>query len=179
MLSIQSLSLDGAMLDEVKAYLRLETCEEDASLGAILLGAVAHAEAYTRQVLIRREVKETITATPQWQRLRAAPVTAVNGVTGLPADGGGFAIPDAHYKVDLDADGRAHFRVIQPGAAGRVEIAYTAGLGGSWAELPENLRLGILRLAGHLHLHRDAADDAGPPAAVAALLRPYRQLVLS
>lgn len=35
---------------------------------------------------------------------------------------------------------------------------------------------GIIRLAAHLYAHRD--DDAGPPAAVAALWRPYRQMRL-
>jgi hypothetical protein len=46
----------------------------------------------------------------------------------------------------------------------------------TWDELPEAIRLGVLRLAAHLHLaHRDNPDDLGPPEGVAALLRPWRR----
>ena len=37
MLSSDALGLDGVMLDEAKAYLRLESDEDDAPLGAIIL----------------------------------------------------------------------------------------------------------------------------------------------
>jgi hypothetical protein len=66
--------------------------------------------------------------------------------------------------------------VTQPGSAGRVEVTATAGLAPEWEALPEAIRLGVLRLVGHLHLYRDSADDRGPPAAVAALLRPWRRM---
>ncbi len=179
MLSHDALSLDSVMLDEAKAYLRLETDDEDAPLGAIILAAISHAEAFTRQILIRRGVRETISASPDWTRLSAGPMTAITQITGLPADGASFVLPAANYIADIDSNGDGHIRITQAGAAGRVEITYMAGLAASWAELPETLRLGILRLAGHLHLHRDAGDDAGPPAAVAALLRPWRRMMLS
>ena len=179
MLSLTVLSLDGFMLDEAKAYLRLENADEDAPLGAIILAAIAHAEAFTRQVLIRRDGRQTITASGAWTRLAATPIFAIGAVTGLPADGASFVLPLENYAADIDNDGDGYVRVTQPGAAGRVEIAFTAGIAASWAELPEALRLGILRLVGHLHLHRDAGDDAGPPAAVAALLRPWRRMTLS
>jgi uncharacterized phiE125 gp8 family phage protein len=178
MLSHEALSLDSIMLDEAKAYLRLETDQEDAPLGAILLAAIAHTEGFTRQVLIRREVRQTISATPVWTRLSASPVAAITSVTGLPADGASFVLPAENYTADIDNNGDGHIRVTQAGAAGRVEISYQAGIAASWAELPETLRLGILRLTGHLHLHRDSGDDAGPPAAVAALLRPWRRMAL-
>jgi uncharacterized phiE125 gp8 family phage protein len=44
--------------------------------------------------------------------------------------------------------------------------------------LPEALRHGIVRLAAHLYSHRDEAEQAGPPAAVTALWRPWRRLRL-
>lgn len=179
MLSHDALSLDSAMLDEAKAYLRIESDEEDAPLGAIILAAIGYAEAFTRQMLIRRGVTETVPTTSQWRRLMATPVKEITAVTGLPGDGASFALPPANYTVDIDSNGDGHFRVMQPGAAGRAEVTYTAGIAASWADLPEALRLGILRLTGHFHLHRDAPDDAGPPAAVTALLAPYRRMQLS
>lgn len=178
MLSHDALSLDGDMLDEANAYLRLESGEEDAPLGAIILAAISHAERFTAQMLLRRGVREVRSVSSFWQRLTATPVIAFTSVTGIPAEGATFSVPATGYSTDIDSAGDGHFRVTQAGSAGRVEVAYQAGLANSWAELPEALRLGILRLVGHLYANRDAADDGGPPEAVAALLRPWRRVRL-
>lgn len=176
MLSRDPLGLDGVMLDEAKAYLRLESDDEDASLGAVILAAIGHGESFTGQMLIRREVRQIFSAGSGWQTLSAFPVTGVSGVTGIPAEGASFALDPAAWEAKIGSRGEAHVRVLQPGISGRVEVAAQAGLAADWSTLPEVLRLGILRLVGHLHTHRDAGDDAGPPPAVAALLRPWRRV---
>lgn len=53
-----------------------------------------------------------------------------------------------------------------------------AALPTAWAEVPPTLNEGILRFAAHLYRDRDSASDSEPPAAVAALWRPYRTLQL-
>ena len=58
MISREAVVLGSDMLDEARAYLRLEGEEEDASLGSVLLGAISHAEAYLGQMLLRRNVRE-------------------------------------------------------------------------------------------------------------------------
>jgi uncharacterized phiE125 gp8 family phage protein len=58
-------------------------------------------------------------------------------------------------------------------------VAVEAGLAEDWNGVPEPLRQGIVRLTAHLYAHRDAAGDAGPPAAVAALWRPWRRMRLA
>ncbi len=179
MLSHDALGLDSAMLDEARAYLRVEPDAEDASLGAILIAAISHAEQFTGQTLIRRELRQTISAGTGWQRLSATPVRSVLSATGIPADGAAFELTDSAWQAEIDRNGDAHIRIRRPGAAGRVEILAEAGMAADWDDLPEALRLAILRLTGHLHLHRDGGDDAGPPAAVAALLRPWRRMRLS
>lgn len=179
MLSIDPLSLDGAMLDEAKAYLRLENDEEDAPFGAILLAALAQAERYLGLVLIRRNVREILPTSTAWQRLHGSPFVAVVGANGLPAEGASFAFTADAYAIDVDARGDGWIRVKIPGAAGRVELAYQAGIAGSWATLPETMRLGVLRLAAHFHAHRDDPNDGGMPDAVAALLRPWRRMRLA
>ena len=179
MLSRDALGLDGDMLDEAKAYLRLESSDEDAPLGAIILAAIAHAESFTAQMLIKRGVREKRGVSSFWQRLTASPVSAFTSVTGIPAEGATFAVPVTGYSTEIDSHGEGHFRITQPGSAGRVDVAYQAGIADSWAELPEALRLGILRLVGHLYAHRDSSEDVGPPDAVAAMLRPWRQMKLS
>ena len=175
MISRDAVVLDSDMLDEARAYLRLETEEEDASLGSVLLGAIGHAEAYLGQMLLRRNAREVVAASMHWQRLSVLPVVMVNSVTGIPAEGMPFALSSDAYKIEIDAHGEGWLRVMQPESAGRVEIACLAGMALTWVELPEAIRLGILRLAAHLHLHRDNPDDMGPPEGVAALLRPWRQ----
>ena len=45
MISRDAVVLDSGMLDEARSYLRLESEEQDAALGTILLGAIGHAEA--------------------------------------------------------------------------------------------------------------------------------------
>jgi uncharacterized phiE125 gp8 family phage protein len=177
MLSIDPLGLDGAMLDEAKAYLRLENEEEDAPFGAILLAAVAQAENYLGQLLLRRAVREILPASASWQRLHGSPFVSTSGATGIPAEGASFVL--SQFSIDIDARGDGWIRVKTPGAAGRVELAYQAGLAGSWATLPEAIRLGVLRYAAHLHAHRDDPADAGMPEAAAALLRPWRRVRLA
>ncbi len=179
MLMRDALGLDGAMLDEAKAYLRLENDEEDAPLGAILIAAIGHGEAYLNQMLITRTVRQILPVSDRWQRLGATPVSAVTQVLGLPAEGAAFALLPSAYAVDIDSSGDGWVRTVQPGSAGRIEVHYSAGMAALWADLPEALRLGLLRLVGHFYAHRDAPGDAGPPPAVAALLRPWRRMRLS
>ncbi len=179
MLSIDPLSLDGAMLDEAKAYLRLENEEEDAPLAAILLAALAQAERYLGLILIRRDAREILPASSAWQRLQGSPFVVASGATGIPAEGASFALASGAFAIDVDGRGDGWLRVNQPGAAGRVELAYQAGMAGSWAALPEAIRLGVLRLAAHYHAHRDDPGDGGMPDAVAALLRPWRRVRLA
>ena len=176
MLSIDPLGLDGVMLDEARAYLRIEHDEDDPPLGAIILAAIGYAERFTGQMLIRRGVREIVSAGSGWRTLSAFPVAIVSGVTGIPAEGARFALDPSAYEVKIGSRGEAYVRVLKPGSAGRAEVAGEAGLAAMWADLPELLRHGILRLVAHLHAHRDATDDTGPPAAVAALLRPWRRL---
>ena len=178
MLSHAPLGLGSDMLDEVRVYLRLENMDDDPSLGAIMIAAISYAESFTGQILIRREINETRSVSPAWQRLSASPVLSVGSVTGIPAEGSYFSLNQADYDVRIDNDD-GYVGIMRPGAAGRVEINYRAGLAENWSELPESLRLGILSLAGYLYQNRDGSNDAGPPAAVAALLRPWRRMRLT
>ena len=178
MVSHDALSLDSEMLVEAKAYLRLEPDQNDSSLSAILLAALNHAEGFTGQTLLQRDVREIRNVSSVWQRLAATPVVGFTSVTGIPAEGANFVLPAISYSTEIDHHGEGQFRITQPGSAGRVEIVYQAGLVADWGELPEALRLGILRLVGYFHMNRDAVDDSGPPVAVSAFLLPWRRIRL-
>lgn len=161
--------------DAAKAYLRIDGAADDAVIDQLVASAVGLAEAFTAQRLVQRSFTETIPVARNWTRLSTTPVRAVTGVVALgPA--GAAALTSARYDVDIDAGGDGWVRMPDPAGATQLRVTLTAGLAEDWAGLPEPVRLGILRLAAHFFAHRDAADDPGPPAAVAALLRPWRRM---
>lgn len=179
MLSLDPLGLDSAMLDEARAYLRIEFADDDPSLAAALLAAIGHAEQFTRNVLIRRSAHEIVSACTGWHILSAAPVQLVTSITGIPAEGPRFALASDAWEAKISSQGEAYVRIIRPGIAGRAEIGFNAGLADQWANLPEALRLGVLRLTAHFYAHRDDPNANGPPAAARALMLPWRRMRLA
>jgi uncharacterized phiE125 gp8 family phage protein len=178
MLTIDPVALTVDAVDAAKTFLRLETDEEDASIAAFVAAALVHAEGYLGQLLIERDVIERLPVSSAWQRLSATPVQRVTSMTGIPAEGASFALASDAYRLDINRHHDGWVRFTAPGSAGRADVRYRAGLVPGWPDLPEAISMAVLRIAAHLHAHRDAADDAGPPAAVASLLRPWRRMRL-
>src|SRR3546814_11912415 len=89
-------ALAGAR-EEVKAWLRLETEEEDAIVDRLVRSAIGCCEGFVGQALILREEVQRLPVSREWQRLRWTPVSAIMGVTGLPAEGAVFALPIGAY----------------------------------------------------------------------------------
>jgi uncharacterized phiE125 gp8 family phage protein len=178
MLTIEPVALTVDAVDAAKTYVRLESDDEDASIAALIAAALVHAEGYLGQLLIERTVTERLPVSTAWQRLTATPVRSVSSVTGIPAEGATFTLPVDSYAIDINRHQDGWVRMRAPGSAGRVDITYRAGLVTGWPDLPEAICLAILRIVAHLHAHRDAPDDAGPPPAVASLLRPWRRMRL-
>ncbi|GAA0738027.1 head-tail connector protein [Sphingomonas japonica] len=166
-----------AAIAAAKTWARIEGEGETALLGTMVDAAYALAEAFTGQVLIAREIVVVRPASPWWGAIGVAPVTGVARVRGVPADGAAFDLPVEGYAIDIDAEGDAWLRVTQPGAGGRVEVTLTAGIAADWASLPPPIAQGIVHLAADRFMARDR--DLPPPAAVAALWRPFRRMRLS
>jgi uncharacterized phiE125 gp8 family phage protein len=167
-------------LAEAKAYLRIDGSDEDAVLTTLAGVAIALCERFTGLALISAERSDVVPAcSPEWQRLPATPVSAIASVATLNPAGAATALPVEAYAIDIDASGDGWVRLTAPPAASRVQVGYTAGLAADWPSLAEPLRQGVIRLVAHLYAHRDAADDSGPPSAVAALWRPYRRMRLA
>jgi len=173
--------LPPAALAELKDWLGITTPRDDALLGSLLRASLALCEDFTGIMPLQQICEDLLPAHPpagnDWQQLSARPVQAITALQGIPVEGARFALPTTDYALDLDADGGGRVLVINPGAAGRITVRFTAGLVPDWASLPEPLRHGILRLAAHQHRMRETdGGEALPPAAVAALWRPWRRL---
>ncbi len=139
------------------AYLRIGEAG-DAVLLRAAGTALALAEAFCGRVLIARDWEEALDAAAGWQRLAAVPVRSI-------------AMPVEDGAIDIDADGVGRVRV-----SVATRVRYSAGLAAEWAALPEPVMQGVVLLAAHLFEHREGG--LGPPAAVAALWRPYRRVRL-
>lgn len=160
-------------LAETKAWLRIETAHDDAAIGALVRAAIGMAEDFCAQLMFVRSGVEILSASNEWVRLRACPVRSITAARGLPAEGASFALASDAYAIDIGADGDGWVRVMQPGAAGRVEVDLSAGIADDWASLPDALRQGIVRLAAHLFTER---ESQAPPSIVTVLWRPWRRM---
>ncbi len=170
--------LPGAALDELKQWLAIRSSTDDIALGGLLRTALEMCEAFTGTMPIACTCEEILPASGEWQALATRPVQSIAGVEAIPAEGARKALSPDAYAIELEADGAGLIRVTRQGNAGRVAVRFVAGLAPAWETLPEGLRHGILRLAAHHWRMRDSGDDTGPPAAVAALWRPWRRMRL-
>lgn len=170
-------ALPPSALSEVKQWLGISTAFDDAPLGALLRAGLDLCEAFTGLMPIEAECEEVLPAKGGWRVLATRPVQAITGVEAALADGGRVVLPADAYAIELDAEGGGRVRLIDAGNAPRIAVQFTAGLAPDWDALPEPLRHGIVRLAAHQHREREASGGGGlPPAAVAALWRPWRRL---
>jgi uncharacterized phiE125 gp8 family phage protein len=159
------------------AHLRIGVVQEAAVLAQAAATAFAVCEAFTGHAQIARDWQAVVPATARWSPLPVQPVTAIDRVEGLPADGAAFALPAESYAIDLTADGVGWVMAMLPGSAGRLRVGFRAGLAEGWDSLPPPLSQGIVLLIAHLFASGSAGGE--PPAAVAALWRPWRRLRLA
>ncbi|GAO54945.1 hypothetical protein [Novosphingobium sp. MD-1] len=176
--------LSPAALSELKAWLGIATGTDDAELTTLLMTALELCEGFTGTMPLVATCEDTVPACGARQALSTRPVQAITGVWMLAVDGTRTTLAAGAYAIDIDADGTGTVRLRAPGDPARAVVRYTAGLAADWTALPDALRHGVIRLAAYHHRARDDAEDgkapsAAPPAAVAALWRPWRRMRLS
>ncbi len=152
-----------------KGWLRAAGTDDDTVIAALAASALALAEAFCRRTWITRDFAETVAGTGAWQPLSAQPVAAI----GVP-ERGHVPLCVTDYAIDIDACGVGWVRLAGEGPAA---VAYRAGEAIDWASLPPPVAQGVAMLVAHLF--DDRAGAAEPPAAVAALWRPWRRLALA
>jgi hypothetical protein len=150
-------AIAGAVV-AARGLLRLEGGVEEGLLQALARTALLLGEAFVGQRLIVRAFEDRVSADGTWRRLAAEPVVAA---TGVPAG----------VAIDIDASGAGWVRA---SAGGVVTIGYSAGVAAPWEALPAPIAQGVAMLMAHLFARPDG--PATPPAAIAALWRPWRRM---
>ncbi|EIZ78287.1 hypothetical protein WSK_3169 [Novosphingobium sp. Rr 2-17] len=171
--------LPTSALAELKQWLGITTCRDDAALSALLAMALETCEGFTGQMPLECGCEEVLAANSGWHTLATRPVLAITTVEDIAADGSRLALGSDGYAIELDADGTGRVRLPLTATTGRIAVRFTAGLAPMWEALPDSIRHGVIRLAAHQHRQREGDGAAPlPPASVAALWRPWRRLRL-
>jgi uncharacterized phiE125 gp8 family phage protein len=177
---------------QFKAHLRLgtgfgEESLQDSVLTGFLRAAIAAIEGRTGKVLIAHNFAWVLSG---WQDrggqlLPVAPVTAVNQVTLINAQGSESDIVLAQLRLEQDSQRP----VLHPLAAllpmlpagGSVRIRFSAGFAADWGGLPADLGQAVLMLAAHYYeyRHETALGEGCMPFGVTSLLQRYRGMRIS
>lgn len=179
--------VEALPLAEFREHLRLGTgfaddAAQDAILESHLRAALAAIEGRTAKVLLARNFLWQLDAWRELdeQALPVAPVSVVASVTMRDRDGVETVIDPARWRLVRDAH---RPRIVATGAmlagippGGVAEVAFTAGFGAGWAEVPVDLRQAVLLLAAQYHERRhEPVGTAGTmPFGVMALIERWR-----
>jgi uncharacterized phiE125 gp8 family phage protein len=171
-------------VNAAKAWLKVETADEDALIGGLVAAAVGTIEAQTGKAMSVKSFTQQVAGfpcrAPHSIILFRGPVTAITEISYDPADGSNaasltdFRLVDGVNAALMPAFGQSWPATV-PGP-GSVRITFTAGYAADQA--PE-LDQAALLLVAHWHANREAAAiGAGGatelPLAVDMLIQPYR-----
>ena len=183
---------DGALpVEEFKAHLRLgsgfgESSVQDAVLTSFLRAAVAAIEARTGKALLERAFSLTVSdwAGPDAHGLPVAPVVAVTGISLIDRTGGTTAAASDVFWLERDTH-RPRVRAVGAclpvvPAGGTASVAFTAGYGPNWSDIPSDLAHAVMLLAAHYYAYRDetSLSEGCMPFGVTSLIERYRPLRL-
>lgn len=193
MMLIEETTVPDAALpvEEFKAHLRLGSgfghdSVQDAVLVSFLRAAVAAVEARTGKVLIERDFTLSVNLwrVDDAQILPVAPVAAVTAITALDRLGARREAGADQFWLERDAH---QPRVRATGAclpavpqAGAVEIAFRAGYGLGWSDVPADLAQAVMLLAAHYYefRHETTLSEGCMPFGVTSLIERYRVMRL-
>ncbi len=191
MLLTETSAVPGAALPlaAFKEHLRLgsgfaDDGAQDALLERYLRSALAAIEARISKVLLERGFRLRLShwREGQVQTLPVAPVSAVSALTLIDAEGAETAVEPDRWTLEPDMH-RPRLRAtgwVLPTipTGGAVEIAFEAGFGPSWEDVPADLAQAVFMLAAQYHETRQASGPAEGvmPFGVMTLIERWRNV---
>ncbi|ALN73969.1 head-tail connector protein [Aureimonas sp. AU20] len=179
-IELDKTSVEPVSLAEAKTFLRLDRDDEDALVATCLKAARQAVEAETGLVLTERRVRIAFEPDPASAVLaiRRRPIRSVLEAIGFDERGTAAPLDPASFRLEAQPFG-AHL-ILPPGLAGRapngVEVEVRAGQRAE--DVPEALKLAILRLAAAAFETRGTVGPALQPAFMPplarALIAPFR-----
>ena len=179
-------AVEPLSLAEAKAFLRLETADDDPLIAAFISAARLHVELQTGLALVTQRWRMVLDCWPANGRIavRPVPLQALTAARVFDFDGEARAI-DTHAFVP---DASTSMFSFVPWAlpmptriAAGIELDIAAGFGDAASDVPEPLRQAIRLLVAHWYENRAivaGAEVAPVPSNAAVLIAPYRSLPL-
>jgi uncharacterized phiE125 gp8 family phage protein len=175
-------AVEPVSVPEMRAYLRLDTTDEDGLLALLIPAARLTVERATRLALIEQSWRVTLEGWPSERPLPLPlwPALAITAVRVRPVSGPSVVLDAASYRLDRSRDPARV--LLDPAMAdlgipgGAVEIDASFGFGASPAEVPAPLKLAIQRLVAFWFEQRGDERPDGPealPAEIRALLAAF------
>jgi len=186
LVQVTSPASEPLSVTEAKAHLRVDHTSDDDLITSLISAARHHAEAFLNRALITQAWERVLDRFPCSSdrpiELRA-PLQSVTSVTYTDSDGQSQTWASSNYIVDTDSKpGRLlpAYTVAWPttrDVINAVRVRFVAGYGANGSAVPQDIRLGMLLLVGHLYEHREAVTPtamATLPMGVEALWWPHR-----
>jgi uncharacterized phiE125 gp8 family phage protein len=172
-------SSEPLTLAEARNWVRVSDGADDGLLQSLIVSARLAVEAATSRVLLSQQWRLTIDDWPSSGQL-FLPLTPVRSISRVRVlDGAGVARDALLSLFTLDASlDRARIQLGSPlpppGVPnGGIILDLVVGYGDAASAVPEPLRLAMRHLVAFWYANR-GDDAASPPAAIGAMLAPYR-----
>lgn len=157
---------------------------QDVMLEGYLRAAIAAIEGRTGKVLLDRDFTWDLARwfAPERQGLPVGPVSAIASITMIALDGTEVAVDPARYRLRHDLYRPEVVASCLPSVPtnGIARIAFTAGFGPTWANVPADLAQAVFLLAaGNYEARADRSGlGASMPFGVLSLIERYKTVRL-
>jgi uncharacterized phiE125 gp8 family phage protein len=171
---------------EAKAFLRVETDDDDALIGSLIAAARSQIEAQARCALLTQTWRIVRDAWPGDGRipLRLTPLRSIAAARVLDEHGVAATLDvDRFVITGAGAIATPVWSLPQPGrVAGGIEIDVVAGYGANPGDVPHALRHAVRLLVSHWYDHRGLSAIGGAvamlPGSVNAMIASFRGVSL-
>jgi len=180
-------AIEPVPLSEAKAFLRVDTDEEDPLIAALIASARQYIETRTQLALITQSWRLVLDSWPACGcvDVRPGPFKSVAAARVFDFEGNPHGVDTQAFVPDFGASTLAFIPWSVPlptRVAAGIEIDVICGYGNAEIDVPDPLRQAIRLLAAHWFENRGLiASDAAAvvlPASAASLIAPYRLVSL-